>query len=189
MSVWYWVRHGPTHAKSFVGWRDLPADLSDTAALGRLSRWLPKDALVVSSDLVRSVATADAIADGRVRLPHEPGLREFDFGLWDGMHFDDVSAAYPELSRAYWEQPGDIRPPEGESWNEAATRIRAAVDAIERKAEGRPVIAVAHFGTILTQVQHVTGQSARDVLVHKIDNLSVTRLDRRDGSALINHLP
>ncbi|MCX8953857.1 histidine phosphatase family protein, partial [Ruegeria sp. NA] len=30
------VRHGPTHAKTMVGWSDLPADLSDTAALRRL---------------------------------------------------------------------------------------------------------------------------------------------------------
>ena len=38
MTRLWWVRHGPTHAKAMVGWRDLPADLSDTAALARLAR-------------------------------------------------------------------------------------------------------------------------------------------------------
>ena len=32
----WWVRHGPTHEKAFTGWRDVPADLSDSAALARL---------------------------------------------------------------------------------------------------------------------------------------------------------
>ena len=34
MRLW-WVRHGPTHEKAMTGWRDVPADLSDTAAIAR----------------------------------------------------------------------------------------------------------------------------------------------------------
>ncbi|MDG1167584.1 MAG: histidine phosphatase family protein, partial [Sulfitobacter sp.] len=58
MTVWHWVRHGPTHEKTFVGWRDVPADLSDRALIGRLNSYLPSEAVVVSSDLIRSVTTA-----------------------------------------------------------------------------------------------------------------------------------
>ncbi|HHL22744.1 MAG TPA: histidine phosphatase family protein, partial [Aliiroseovarius sp.] len=29
MISWWWLRHGPTHAKGLVGWSDVPADLSD----------------------------------------------------------------------------------------------------------------------------------------------------------------
>src|SRR5690606_24710314 len=77
----FWlVRHGPTHARGMVGWTDLPADLSDGTALARLSAHLPGEAPVISSDLSRAVATADALAacagrSGRRRLPHDPGLR------------------------------------------------------------------------------------------------------------------
>ncbi|HIP23805.1 MAG TPA: histidine phosphatase family protein, partial [Rhodobacteraceae bacterium] len=36
MTTSYWfVRHGPTHAKGFCGHTDLPADLSDTAQISR----------------------------------------------------------------------------------------------------------------------------------------------------------
>ena len=62
MSRVHWVRHGPTHAKTLVGWTDLPADLSNTAQLQRLSDHLPQDAVVISSDLIRAADTADAIA-------------------------------------------------------------------------------------------------------------------------------
>lgn len=174
---WWWVRHGPTHAKTMVGWRDLPADLSDRAALARLSDHLPQDAALVSSDLSRSVETADAIAANRVRLPHNRDLREFHFGDWDGLNWQDVSARDPELSRVFWEMPGDHQAPSGESWNQLAARVDRAVDTIDVRGH-RHVVAVAHFGVILTQIARAGGLSPYQALGHKIDNLSVTRLDR-----------
>ncbi|MEM6371844.1 MAG: histidine phosphatase family protein [Pseudomonadota bacterium] len=183
MTTWHWVRHGPTHQKTFTGWRNVDADLSDTAALGRLSAYLPTDAFVISSDLIRSIRTADAIAEGRTRLPHDPGLREFHFGTWDGVGFDTVSGWHPDLSRAYWEDPGDHTPPGGESWHTSAARVAASVRRIEAAHPDADIIAVAHFGVILTQVQSVLGISAVDVLAHKIDNLSVTTLHPDTGTA------
>ena len=47
MTTWHWVRHGPTHQKTFVGWRDVSADLSDTAQIARIQAFLPTDALVI----------------------------------------------------------------------------------------------------------------------------------------------
>ena len=192
MTTWWWVRHGPTHEKSFVGWRDVPADLSDTAQIARLNEHLPDDALLVSSDLSRSIITADAIAGNRTRLPHAQPLREFNFGDWDGLTFDQVTARDPALSRAYWETPGDVAPPNGESWNMAASRISPFVDEMSRKHQGHHIIAVAHFGVILTQVQRALGVSAYQAVSHKIDNLSVTRLhwDGKKWQAdAINHIP
>lgn len=194
MTTWHWVRHGPTHEKSFVGWRDVPADLSDTDLIARVRGHLPRKAVIVSSDLVRSVATADALsAPEHVRLPHEPDLREINFGVWDGMRFDAVAARDPELSRAFWEKPGDISAPGGESWNQTMARVSAVVDRLNAAHPQGHIIAVAHFGVILTQVQRALGVSAYEAMAHKIDNISVTTLhhkgqDRWDV-ARINHLP
>lgn len=176
MSTVYWVRHGPTHQTAFTGWRDVPADLSDLDALDRLSAFLPQNAVVISSDLIRATATADAITGTRDRLPHDPDLREFDFGLWDGLHFSDVADRDPDLSRRFWEQPGDVAPPHGESWNTVAARVRAAIDRARAQAGDTPIIAVAHFGTILTHLNAVGGLTAYQALGHKIDNLSVTEV-------------
>jgi len=194
MTVWHWVRHGPTHEKSFVGWRDVPADLSDTALLARVRGHLPDDAVVVSSDLIRSVATADALAgSAHTRLPHERDLREINFGIWDGMRFDAVAARDPELSRSFWETPGNISAPMGESWNQTAARVDAVVDRLTAAHQGKHIIAVAHFGVILTQVQRALGVSAYAAMSHKIDNVSVSTLRHNGGEswdvACINHLP
>ena len=188
----WWVRHGPTHEKAMVGWRDVPADLSDTDTLARLNAHLPKGALLVSSDLLRATATADALSTGRRRLPHHPGLRELHFGDWDGQTWDAIANTHPELSRRYWEDPGHHAPPNGESWNEAAARVSVATDALIAAHPGRDIIVVAHFGAILTQVQRAMGCAAVDVFAHRIDNLSVTRIDHRATGwdiIAINHLP
>lgn len=193
MTTWHWVRHGPTHEKTFVGWRDVPADLSDTAQIARLSAHLPDTAVLLSSDLIRCVATADVLAStGRERLKHNAELREMHFGVWDGMHFSDVAARDPDLSRAFWETPGNVAAPEGESWNQTAARVNAVVDHMNTAHPNAHIIAVAHFGVILTQVQRALGVTPYESMAHKIDNLSVTTMQHRAGLwtvERINHLP
>ena len=192
MTRLWWVRHGPTHEKAFVGWRDVPADLSDQALIDRVAAYLPADALVVSSDLIRASATADAIGKTRERLPDDPALREFDFGAWDGLHFDQVAKQDPDLSRNFWENPGDLAPPGGESWNAVAARVGAAVDRICADNPVYDLILVAHIGVIMTQIQRASGGSAYAAMGHMIDNLSITDMSVTDAKwhiGTINHIP
>lgn len=177
------VRHGPTHAKAMVGHADLPADLSDTKALSRLSAYLP-DVPVISSDLIRASATADAICADRVRLPHDPDLREIDFGDWDLKRFDEVEDQ--AHIRRYWDEPGEHAPPNGESWNAVFHRVSKAVDRL--RSQHQEVIVVCHFGAILTQVQRALSIPAFDAFGHKIDNLSVTKIETA-AAPLINFKP
>lgn len=191
MTRLWWVRHAPTHATAFAGWRDIPADLSDSAALARLNAHLPAAAVVVSSDLIRAAATADALSLTRPRLPHDPALREFHFGQWDGLTFADVSARWPDLSRLYWEAPGHAAPPGGESWHQAAARVGQATDRL-LKLPHADVIVVAHFGAILTQYQRAAKLTPHGALAQRIDPLSVTCLahDTGDWSVVqVNHIP
>ncbi len=191
MTQFYFVRHGPTHAKGMVGWTDLPADLSDTDQIARLSDHLPQDALVISSDLIRCVTTADAITGTRTRLPHDPDLREIHFGAWEMLHHTEIETRDPDLIRAFWDQPGDVRAPQGETWNEVSERVSRAVDRLVTRHTGQNIIVVAHFGAILTQVQRALDITAYDAFANKIDNLSVTEIHRSDvwQSLKINHIP
>jgi alpha-ribazole phosphatase len=164
-----------------VGWRDIPADLSDTAALARLDGFLPTTAILVSSDLRRSISTADALSTPRPRLPHKADLREFNFGQWDGLDFNEVSERWPDLSRKYWEKPGSVAPPDGESWFDAAARVDRTVKSLVSDHPDCDIIAVAHFGVILTQFQIAAGLTPYQALAQKIDNLSVTCLVHDKG--------
>lgn len=177
MATIWWIRHGPTHARGMLGWSDLPADLGDAAALARLAARLPQGAVVVSSDLRRSVATADVLAGGRRRLPHDPALREMHFGAWELRAYAEIEAQSPELARAFVDDPRSVRPPGGESWAELAARVDAAADRLASMHPGGDVVAVAHFGAILSQYAR-TPQAPDDVFAQGIRPLSLTRLRR-----------
>lgn len=183
------VRHGPTGARGMCGWTDLAAELSDLAALGRLSRALPP-APVVSSDLLRAVATADAIAGGRPRLSHEPALREMNFGAWEMRTYAEAEAENAALARALWAEPGDVAPPGGESWNALRARVEEALD---RLSAGRPeLVVVCHFGPILAALQRARGISPLEVFGQRIEPLSLTVLAERAGTwsvEAVDHRP
>lgn len=183
------VRHGPTHAKSMVGWSDLPADLSDTAALERLEAFLPIDATVVSSDLSRAVETANAIQGDRPRLPHETNLREMHFGDWELKSHTEIEDK--EHMMAFWDTPGDIRPPNGESWNELVARVDAAIATLMSQPNIGDLVVVCHFGVIITQVQRALRLTAYEAFAHRINNLSVTVIDTGNDWKLeeLNHNP
>lgn len=183
-----WVRHGPTHRSEINGWTDVPADLSDGAALDRLRNFLP-EAPVVSSDLTRAVTTADAIQGARRRLDHQPDLRELNFGLWEGVRIPDMSPEDSAQLRIFFEQPGTVRAPEGESWNDLRARVNRAVDGLLQDHDD--LVLVAHMGVILTQVQRATGKTAHAALGQRISYLSATQV-RFDGAwhlDLVDHCP
>ena len=172
-----------------VGWSDIPADLSDTRHVARVARHLPAGASVVTSDLSRARETATALGLAGPRLPEMPGLREIHFGDWEMKRFDEI--ADTERIRDFWDQPGDVAPPGGESWNAFSDRVDKATDTF-LEGQHKDIIVVCHFGVILRMVQRALGLSAREAFGHRIENLSVTRIDvsERGWKAVsINHHP
>lgn len=184
-TTFWWVRHGPTHAKTMIGWTDLAADLSDTAQIARLAAYLP-NAPVVSSDLLRARMTADAISQGRPRLPEDPDLRELNFGLWEDTSFAQAERRDAALIKAFWDKPGDVAAPDGESWNDLAHRVSTVVARLAGTAPD--IIVVAHMGPILAQIQTCLRVSAYEAFGHKIAPLSVT-VTGPNGVAPISHQP
>jgi broad specificity phosphatase PhoE len=85
----------------------------------------------------------------RTRLADRPQLREFDFGAWDGLDFDGSPRRDPELSRAFWDTPGDVAAPDGESFFDVGARVSHAIAELAADHPGADLIAVAHMGVIL----------------------------------------
>ena len=80
------------------------------------------------------------------RLPHDPALREMHFGAWEMRRFDEIEAETPDHIRAFWETPGDVRPPGGESWHQMTARLEGALVRIRGWVDDRdgPRIEVTH---------------------------------------------
>jgi len=178
---WWWVRHAPTRSRKLAGWTDIPADLSDADSLDRLNSALPGNAVVVSSDLLRASKTADAISTERRRAPNDARLREINFGDWELKDFREIADEYPEISEKFWTDPSSATPPGGERWDSVLERVNSFVHEFSRAQSVGDIIAVSHFGAILTQIQLATGQSSSQVLGHEVGHLSITKIRISNG--------
>jgi probable phosphoglycerate mutase len=113
---------------------------------------------VVSSPLARTRETA-AIVAARLGLDVtvEDGLRETDFGAWEGLTFAEVRERHPDDLNA-WLASADAAPTGGgESFTTVAARIAATRDRLVAAHAGRTVLLVTHVTPIKTFVQLALG--------------------------------
>ncbi|MFB9634287.1 bifunctional RNase H/acid phosphatase [Streptomyces spiralis] len=113
---------------------------------------------VVSSPLARTRETAAVVA-ARLGLDVtvDDGLRETDFGAWEGLTFAEVRERHPDDLDA-WLASADAAPTGGgESFAETATRIAATRDKLVAAHAGRTVLLVTHVTPIKTFVRLALG--------------------------------
>ncbi|MFJ3652310.1 bifunctional RNase H/acid phosphatase [Streptomyces nigra] len=109
---------------------------------------------IVSSPLARTRETAGIVA-ARLGLDVtvEEGLRETDFGAWEGLTFGEVRERYPDDLTAWLADP-EARPTGGgESFAATAERVAAARDKLIAAYAGRTVLLVTHVTPIKTLVR------------------------------------
>lgn len=112
---------------------------------------------IVASPLTRTRETAGAVA-ARLGLDVtvDDGLRETDFGAWEGLTFGEVRERYPDdLTR--WLADPEAEPTGGESFAATATRIAATRDRLVSAYAGRTVLLVTHVTPIKTLVRLALG--------------------------------
>ena len=113
---------------------------------------------VVSSPLARCRQTAETVAarlglDVRV----EEGLRETDFGAWEGLTFAEVKERYPDDLDA-WLASAKAQPTGGgESFASVARRVAVTRDRLIARYAGRTVLLVTHVTPVKTLVRLALG--------------------------------
>lgn len=113
---------------------------------------------VVSSPLRRCRETAQAVAD-RLGLPVaiEEGLRETDFGAWEGLTFAEVRERFPDDLQAWLDSPKAAPTGGGESFTAVTRRVSAARDRLLAAHAGRTVLLVTHVTPVKTLVRLALG--------------------------------
>ncbi|MFI9490648.1 MULTISPECIES: bifunctional RNase H/acid phosphatase [Streptomyces] len=160
------LRHGETvltPEKRFSGSGGGDPELS---AIGRDQAARAADAFaargtvqeIVSSPLRRCRETAAAVADRlglEVRI--EEGLRETDFGAWEGLTFAEVRERFGSDLSAWLASPEAAPTGGGESFTEVAERVAATRDRLIAAYAGRTVLLVTHVTPIKTLVRLALG--------------------------------
>lgn len=124
------------------------AGLRRAAAVGELLRHHDVDA-VYTSPLQRAFETARAVATahGLEPIPCDD-LRELDFGEVEGMRYDEIASAYPDLYRFWMEDPSTVRFPGGEGLADLRERVLRQVTEIRARHDGQAAAVVAHGGVV-----------------------------------------
>jgi ribonuclease H / adenosylcobalamin/alpha-ribazole phosphatase len=105
---------------------------------------------VVSSPLRRARQTAALVAEALgVEVDVEEGLRETDFGEWEGCTFAEIRERWPTELDAWLASPA-VAPPGGESFDATTERVRSALRRMLRAHPGRTVVVVSHVTPIKT---------------------------------------
>ncbi len=156
--VWL-LRHGQSEWNAAGRWQghgDPPLSPDGRAEAARLAEGIAKQVRaagvpvrVFSSDLVRAVETAAAVAE-RLNEPASrvPALRELDVGTWSGLTRSQIDAEDAERLAAFDTGDPDVRPGGGETRSELRTRVRAAVEILVRENPEADLLLVVHLGVI-----------------------------------------
>jgi len=164
------ARHGETdwnREGRWQGWADPPLNETGRAQARELAEQLretPFDA-VYASDLRRAHETAEIVAAPHgVPVVGDVGLREIDVGSWSGLTRAEIEERFPDGER-----------PDGETRDQHAARVLAAVERIARENPGRRILVVTHGGTMRALHGHVS-----ELPFHPVANCGVLELHFRD---------
>jgi broad specificity phosphatase PhoE len=182
---WWWIRHAPVpDGGRIYGQSDVACDCGDTEIFRILARELPRDAVWVTSNLVRTMQTAAAVlaADEGNRFAGvtpfaEPAFAEQHLGEWQGQERKAFYAARKVGTHTLWFAPASERPQGGESFEDLMQRVVPAIERLNREHEGRDIVAVTHGGTIRAAIGFALGLTPQASLAFSVENCSLTRID------------
>ncbi|OEJ31808.1 bifunctional RNase H/acid phosphatase [Streptomyces subrutilus] len=145
---------------------------------------------VVSSPLRRCRETAQAVADRLgLTVTVEEGLREVDFGAWEGLTFAEVRERFPEDLQAWLDSPRAAPTGGGESFTAATRRISATRDRLLAEHAGRTVLLVTHVTPVKIMVRLALGAPPESLFRMELSAASLSAVAYyADGNASVRLL-
>lgn len=179
----YLVRHGQTlwnNASRYQGHTDI--ELSDTGRkqANALAKRLAKEEInaIYSSDLKRALETAIILAAPH-NLPVQTlqELREINFGVWEGLTFEEIRAKYQELADRWHKLPATVRIPGGETFEEVKERAYRIILKLAQKHNPGTIVVVTHGGTIRAIICALLGIDLNHAFRIRQDNGSLNIIE------------
>ena len=182
------VRHGQTEFNTrgiYQGQIDSPLTqqgIDQAQALAPRVHAMHSCPTLYSSDLGRAQHTAQLIADPQHHvLAEEPGLRERDYGIFQGLIKTEIHKLHPaEWTRHRSGDPNYVVPG-GESQQQLLERVVATIGTIAESHPGELVIAVTHGGALATFAKHVLGLPVNAPRRFDMGNTSISLFTHNDS--------
>ena len=202
----YLLRHGETeHSRAgrYCGWEDAQLTKTGFRHHEALVETLANTHLtaIYASDSYRCIHLAEALASPRQVLVHKlPGLRELNFGEFDGKTYQEIAQEHPEVLARWVAEPVYNAPPGGETLDALWKRLSGALctirDEVQKmplhESNPTPIAVITHGGPIRALLCHWLGIHPERQWQFRIDPGSLSIVEEYAEGAIccsINGLP
>lgn len=198
----YLIRHGETEGaetKRYKGHIDVPLSENGVEQIKRVAGYLSAEvqkrgsaeatyelSAIYTSDLSRAVKSAELIAK-----PHGfnpiilPALRERNFGIWEGMSFDEIKKKWPDAFNSWSSNPLKFCPMGGESTIEVRDRAVKAFNKILARHKGHNIAVVSHGGINRVMLCHLLGMPLENIFRVEQDYACVNIVEMWDEYPIV----
>jgi len=176
------IRHGETAWNvdtRIQGHLDIPLSANGRWQAERLASAL-KDAsisAIYASDLTRAWETAQYIGQAQgLQVIKEIGLRERDFGDFEGKTFAEIEVLLPEQSMRWRKRDPDFYPTGGESLVALRGRVLEAAERLAAQHPGEQIALVGHGGVMDVLYRAATRLDIQAPRTWALGNTAINRL-------------
>lgn len=188
------IRHAQSQwneAGKYQGFSDIA--LSEK---GRLQAKLLRDRLkntkihaFYSSDLSRALETAAIVAEPHgLPVNPVPELRELNFGLWEGLTYEEILDNYQSICEQWCLKPGSVAVPQGESFEKLKARAYKALTNLVHNHQEETILVVSHGGTVRSIICAVLDLELDCIWRLRQDNAALNIIDFYENAAIITLL-
>jgi broad specificity phosphatase PhoE len=160
------IRHAETDlAGRFCGHSDPPVNERGHRQMEGLLKALENESIdaVYSSDLSRALTTAHAIARTfRLSSVAVPGLREINFGEWEGLSWQEIESRDAVYARKWSDDYPQLPAPGGESFEGFQCRVMTEVEQLITLTDQKCVAIVSHGGVMRVVLRVLYGLDEKE---------------------------
>jgi len=176
------IRHGETTWNvdtRIQGHLDIPLSANGRWQAERLAEALRDEPItaIYASDLTRAWETAQYVGRATgVELTKEIGLRERDFGDFEGKTFAEIELLLPEQSLRWRKRDPHFYPAGGESLVALRTRVMEAAERLAAQHPGEQIALVGHGGVMDVLYRAATRLDIQAPRTWALGNAAINRL-------------
>lgn len=170
-----WNRQG-----KYQGQSDVPLTDEGREQARILSERLKDEKIdvIYASDLDRAIETAAIIAKYHdLNVLPAPLMRELNFGIWEGMTYDEIIQKWPQEYNEWQRDPHNKKPPEGETLAELCKRVSKFLKETAREHPDSRILVVSHAGPIRAILSVLLNLRQDFFWKFKISNTSITIIE------------
>ena len=176
------IRHGETAWNvdtRIQGHLDIPLSANGRWQAERLAEALRNEPVtaIYASDLTRAWETAQFISELQgLPVTKEVGLRERDFGDFEGKTFAEIEVLLPEQSTRWRKRDPEFYPAGGESLLVLRARVLEAAERLAAQHCGEQIVLVGHGGVMDVLYRAATRLDIQAPRTWTLGNAAINRL-------------